>query len=100
VHGPLYFEDPFEDKGTTYEHRLGWEDWFAMPYSYARYTLNWLALPVSMIVTPPWTAMESDGRLSKQLLGYDHDAVPQARGVEPVEPPAPPMSTGETSAGT
>lgn len=25
-------------------------------------------------VTPLWALMESDGNLSKQLFGYDHDA--------------------------
>ncbi len=76
THGPLYMEDPFEDKGTTYRYRLGWEDWVAVPYCYARFTLNYLMLPVSAVVTPPCTVMESDGELSEQLLGYDHDAKP------------------------
>lgn len=82
THWPLYFEDPFVDKGDgrTDEthpgnvHRLGWEDLVAVPYGLARHTVNWLFLPVSAIVTPPWTLMVSDGRLSKQALGYDHDA--------------------------
>ncbi len=86
AHWPLYFEDPFEDKGDgrTDEthardvHRLGWEDYMAFPYCFARFTANWLMLPVSALVTPPWTVMESDGHLSRQLLGYDHDAVPLA----------------------
>jgi hypothetical protein len=76
THGPLYFEDPFEDKGHgrgTFQ--IGWEDYVAMPYGFARYLLNGIALPVSMAVTWPWTAMESDGVLSRQLLGYDHDAI-------------------------
>ena len=84
VHWPLYFEDPFVTKGDgrTDEtnprdvYRMGWEDWVALPYGHARFTTNWLLLPVSAIVTPPWTAMESDGFVSKQLLGYDHDATP------------------------
>lgn len=86
IHWPLYFEDPFEDKGhgrtdETHPHdvyRGGWEDYVALPYCYARFTANWLMLPVSAIVTPPWTPMASDGKLSKQLLGYDHDAAPLA----------------------
>lgn len=86
IHWPLYFEDPFEDKGhgrtdRTHPHdvyRGGWEDYVAFPYCFARFTANWLLLPVSAIVTPPWTLMESDGQLSRQILGYDHDAVPIA----------------------
>jgi len=78
THWPLYIEDPFVDKGAGREgldtYHIGWEDYVALPYCYARYTLNWLAMPVSAVVTPPWTLMESDGVLSKQALGYDHDA--------------------------
>jgi len=86
-HWPLWLEDPFVDKGhgrtdETHPHdvyRLGWEDWVAFPYGPARWTANWLMLPVSAIVTPPWTVMESDGQLSRQFLGYDHDAAPVER---------------------
>lgn len=78
THWPLYLEDPFMDKGPGREglnqYRLGWEDYLALPYGYARHTLNWLMLPASAVVTPPWTLMESDGRVSRQALGYDHDA--------------------------
>ena len=78
THWPTYFEDPFVDKGPGREglnkYRLGWEDYVALPYGYARFTLNWLALPVSAVVTPPYRLMESDGRVSRQALGYDHDA--------------------------
>lgn len=113
THWPLYFEDPFEDKGhgrTDETHpgdvyRLGWEDYLAMPYGLARFTANWLMLPVSAVVTPPWTLMESDGKLSRQLLGYDHDAT-RARAdrgpvdsAEPVaEPEEPAPAEAEQSA--
>jgi len=107
-HWPLYFEDPFEDKGDGRTdqtnprdvHRLGWEDYVALPYCFARFTANWLLLPVSALVTPPWTVMESDGHLSRQLLGYDHDAVPLVPWpgwhVPPVEPGAPQPAPAET----
>jgi hypothetical protein len=101
THAPLYFEDPYEDKGSAAlrdsrdveldeapEYRMGWEDVVAAPYGYARHTLNWLALPVSMVVTPPWTEMESDGVLSEQALGYDHDARRASDRSEPRVPPA------------
>lgn len=99
THWPLYFEDPFVDKGhgRTDEthpfdvHRLGWEDYLALPYCLARHTANWLLLPASAVVTPPWTLMESDGRLSRQLLGYDHDATraSEATSEGPAEPVPP-----------
>jgi hypothetical protein len=88
THWPLWMEDPFVDKGHGREglnrFHLGWEDYVALAYVYPRYTLNWLGLPVSMVVTPPWTLMESDGALSRQGLGYDHDATPV--GSEPTGP--------------
>lgn len=84
-HRPLYFEDPFEDKGSgrtdeTHPHnvyRLGWEDWVAFPYSMGRAGLNTVMIVVSPIVTLPWMVMESDGEISQQLIWYDHDATPQ-----------------------
>lgn len=74
-HWPLWFQDPFEDMGSQ-DNKYVWtiEDYIAMPYGWARWDLNTFALPISMIVTPPGTIMSSDGDLSKQLLGYDHDA--------------------------
>ena len=91
THWPLYFEDPFEDKGHgRSDYRLGWEDYVAMPYCYARYTLNWLMFPASAVITPGWLLMESDGVLSEQALGYDHDAAPA--------PQPAPAAAGEASA--
>ncbi len=78
-HGPLYFEDPFEDKdkvsGGGYAGWT-WEDYLSIPYSDARWLLNTVALPVSVVVTPPWTRMCSDGQISKQRIWRDHDAAP------------------------
>lgn len=114
AHLPLYFEDPFEDKGDgrtdeTDPHNVyrgGWEDYVAIPYGFGRFTANWLLLPVSAVVTTPWTIMESDGKLSRQLLGYDHDAERTPHHVFQLEPQAekgpapeaanPPEAQGET----
>jgi hypothetical protein len=86
VHWPLYFEDPFEDKGheavnpdgrpANQRYYIGWEDYLALAYGYPRFWLNTLGLPVSLVVQPPWTPMVSDGELSRQAPGYDHDATP------------------------
>lgn len=83
THGPLYFEDRFEDKGSE-DGRFAWtgEDYWQLFYWRGRFLLNTVFFPVSAVVTPPWTVMESDGRLSRQELGYDHDA---ERWVEPEE---------------
>lgn len=84
THWPLYFEDPFEDKGhaaiapqgraQNNRYRVGLEDYFAMPYGLARFLVNGIAAPISMVVQPPFMIMESDGELSRQALGFDHDA--------------------------
>jgi hypothetical protein len=84
THWPLWWEDPFVDKGS--EDGLfawTWEDYFAMPYGLGRFLVNTMGWPVSVAVQPPWTVMGSDGVLSRQALGYDHDAEPRPGGVEP-----------------
>ncbi len=93
THGPLYFEDPFEDKGSE-DGQFAWtgEDYLQLFYWRARYLLNGIFLPVSLVVTPPWTVMESDGHLSRQALGYDHDA-------ERAVAPSSDEPTGEVSTG-
>jgi len=84
-HWPLWFEDPFEDKGnetTTPGGRdapdnrfaVTWVDYAHILYGPARMALNLAALPISMTVTPPGTLMESDGRIDKGIVWYDHDA--------------------------
>lgn len=75
LHLPLYFEDPFEDKGSE-DGMFAWtaEDYLQWVYWDGRFILNAVAFPVSAIVTPPWTVMASDGHLSRQLLFVDHDA--------------------------
>jgi len=82
VHGPTYMENPFVDKGHGRTGRnvyyIGWEDLVSALYDYPRFTVNWLGIPVSLIATPPWTPLKSDGELSRQALGYDHDAAPLA----------------------
>lgn len=98
THGPLYFEDPFEDKGSE-DGQFAWtgEDYLQMFYWRARFLLNGIALPVSAVVTPPWTVMASDGELSRQALGYDHDAERAGSSCEQVE--AASESHENTSAG-
>ena len=47
-HYPLWWEDPFEDKGDEDgKFAWTWMDYFAMPYSLARWDLNTVAVPVS-----------------------------------------------------
>lgn len=89
-HWPLWWEDPFEDKGDgndTFCWTLA--DAVGLPYGMARFGLNTAGWPISAVVTPVWTPMVSDGGLSKQALGYDHDAVPTKswRVSVPTRPP-------------
>lgn len=85
THWPIWWEDPFLDKGngTTDEadrdaadrlFAVTWVDYLAIPYSAARCVLNTAAWPISAAVTLPGTVMASDGRISRQALGHDHDA--------------------------
>lgn len=85
-HWPLWFEDPFEDKGNRFrpvedrdapdvEFALNWVDYLHMGYGPARmFFVNTVGWPISAMVTPPGTLLESDGRIDKGLLCYDHDA--------------------------
>jgi hypothetical protein len=77
-HWPLWWEDPFEDKGSVDDREFKWteEDYFAVFYGPGRFILNTMAFPVSAWVTKPGTVTCSDGQLSRQALGYDHDAAP------------------------
>jgi len=79
THGPLAFEDPYEETGSD-DGRYAWtyEDLLYEFYGPGRFIVNGLFLPVSAVVTPPWTVMVSDGRPSREVAGHAHDAV--ARG--------------------
>lgn len=85
THWPLWWEDPFEDKGNRFtptddedapdtEFAWNWVDYLHLAYGPARFTLNTVSWPVSAIVILPGTLMESDGRISKGLVWHDHDA--------------------------
>ena len=84
AHWPIWWEDPFVDKGSLDgQFAWTWEDYFAIPYGNGRFLLNTMGMPVSAVVTPPWTVMGSDGVLSRQALGYDHDATRLPGGMPP-----------------
>ena len=57
------------------EFAWNWVDYFHMPYGPGRMIfVNAAFWPISAVVTPPGTLMESNGRIDKGLLWYDHDA--------------------------
>lgn len=95
-HFPLWFEDPFEDRGSD-DDQYAWtaEDYIGMPYGLARFILNGLCVPISAVVHPPVPLMVSDGITSRQALGYDHDADWRPDGVSPVPPDV--LELGATS---
>lgn len=85
THWPLWFEDPFEDKGNRWrnagepddadvEFALNWVDYLYLAYGPARLFVNTVTWPIGAVVTPPGMLLESDGRVSKGLVWYDHDA--------------------------
>lgn len=85
-HFPLWFEDPFEDRGSDDgQFAMTAEDYFAMPYGLSRFLLNWMFVPVSAVVQAPVPLMGSDGITSRQFLGLDHDSewLPAGRSSTP-----------------
>lgn len=75
LHGPLLFEDP-HDEGGNDDGRFAWtaEDYHHFFYWRGRFLVNLAALPVSEVVTPPWTVMASDGKLQTDWRGEHRDA--------------------------
>ena len=75
THGPLYFEDPFEDQGSN-DERFAWtgEEYLYFLYGPGRFLLNGAFFPVSAVVTPPWVVMASDGHPGCRAWGEKHDA--------------------------
>lgn len=100
THLPLWFEDPFVEKGSGRDdHRLDWEDWFTMAYGAGRAMVNLALSPGTVVITPPWMFMESDGRAALRWPDIDEfDARPvhrwpgfeafaaQSKRTEPAEP--------------
>jgi len=88
THLPLYFEDTFEDCGSD-DGQFAWTgmDYWHLFYWRGRFLFDIVAFPVNAVVTPPWTVMESDGRLSRRVWGCDFDSKRSAEPAanEPVE---------------
>ncbi len=96
THWPLWFEDPFEDKGNRLrgaadadapdtQFAWNWADYLHIGYGPSRMLMNIGAWPISAAVRHPGMLMESDGRISKGLVWKDHDARPSNSPVR--EPP-------------
>ena len=74
-HFPLWWEDPFEDRGSHDGlFAVTWEDYFGMPYGFGRFIVNTIGVPVTAVVNPPVPQMGSDGITSEQRWAIDHDA--------------------------
>ncbi|TWT44899.1 hypothetical protein RAS1_13180 [Phycisphaerae bacterium RAS1] len=71
-HLPFWFENPFVEQGSgRSDHRLGCEDWLAMVYGLGRAMVNLGGSPASVVFTPPWLIMESDGRAARRWPDLD-----------------------------
>ncbi len=77
THGPLYFEDP--DEEADGDDRFAWtaQDYLRIFNWRGRFLFNLALFPVSVMVTPPWMVMASDGYPSRKVFGVYHDAEPQ-----------------------
>ncbi len=75
THGPLYFEDPIEDSGSD-NGAFAWtgEDFLQMALGPTRFLINGVFVPVSLVDTPPWMVMSSDGEPSRRVVWQAHDA--------------------------
>lgn len=75
THGPLFFEDPYETAGSDDGH-FAWtiEDHAYFFSGQFRFLLNYALMPVSVVDTPPWRLMASDGAPSRHVLWMPHDA--------------------------
>jgi len=75
-HGPIYFEDPYEENGSE-DGRFSWtwEDYWQVFYWRGRFLVNAVIFPVRAVLTPPWRAMVSDGHLEPRTFGELHDPV-------------------------
>ena len=84
THGPLYFEDTFEDRGSE-DGRIAWtgEDLVYPHIGRTTFLLNAVLFPVNAVCTPPWAVMASDGKPGRRALGLKYDA---RRWVEAVDP--------------
>lgn len=95
THGPLYFEDPHEEQGSDDgRYAWTWDDFFYEFLGPGRFVVNGVFSPVSVVATPPWTVMVSDGRPSREVAGYLHDAERRAddnlaEASVPADPPGP-----------
>jgi len=75
THGPLYFEDPADDVGSE-DGAFSWtgEDFLQMAIGPARFLMNGVFIPISLLDTPPWMVMSSDGEPSRTVVWQAHDA--------------------------
>lgn len=74
-HGPLYFEDGFEDAFDD-DDIFAWtgEDWIHSIVWRVRFLVNTALFPISALVTPPCRLMYSDGLASRSVCSTAHDA--------------------------
>ena len=92
THGPLYFEDGFEDGGSD-DDQFAWtkEDYLQLFYWRGRFLVNAVFFPISVVAAPPQTVMVSDGRISRELAGVGHDAERWVEGPPEAEAAPPPL---------
>lgn len=83
-HWPLWFEDPYEIWGNhgpearpgdiDNHFRRNIFDYLHIAYGPARMLINGVAWPVSAVMMPPGTLMESDGNVSRRIVDGPADA--------------------------
>ena len=76
THSPLYFEDSAE-VAYREDDSFAWssDDYIQLFVGGGRFIANGVFFPISVLDTPPWLLMSSDGRPSRTVLGVKHDAM-------------------------
>lgn len=75
-HGPLYFED--DDEAAFSEDHFSAKktnEFLCMFVENSRFILNTVFYPISVLDTPHWSRMASDGIPSRMVFGVKQDAV-------------------------
>lgn len=86
-HWPLWWQDHFEETGSADgQFAMTWEDYAGMPYGLGRFIVNTIAIPISATFYPPVPLRSSDGIVTRQPLGAEHDPAWLPAGGSPTPP--------------
>ncbi len=83
THGPLYFEDPYEDPdadGLCFA--LSGGDYLAWLYGSSRFIVNTAMFPASAALAPPWHLVTDDGQAGSAFAAGARNSASSGRSIE------------------